>query len=91
MRRFRVKILIWTLCCASMAGCGRIELVRQGLAPIPEDVEGVLYIATNRPIQVGIEGTEKVISADVGGYYLVHRDDMAAMVRTMKHCRDGSK
>ena len=72
----------------SMAGCGRVELVRQSITPVPQECEGVLYVATNEPVQVGIEGSDKVMQLDVGGYYLVHANDLAAMIEMIKDGTD---
>jgi hypothetical protein len=70
-------ILIWI----STAGClVKTEIIRTGMTPIPENVKGVLYVATNKKIQVGIEGTSTVVTEDVGGYYLIHKNDLKAMV-----------
>jgi len=54
--------------------------VRQGLTPIPDECKGTLYVATNKPIPVGIEGTDIYTMKDVGAYYLIHRDDLKALV-----------
>lgn len=73
------------ICLLSMEGCWKkTEILRQSMTPIPEDVHGVLYVATNRKIPVGLEGTDEVTAADVGGYYLVHKNDLTAMMRIIK-------
>lgn len=54
------------------------------MTPIPEGAKGTLYVATNRPLPVGVEGTEHVVKADVGGYYLVHKRDLQAMLRIIQ-------
>ena len=59
-------------------------MVRTSLDPIPQETQGVLYIQTNTPIPVGIEGTDEVLNLDVGGYYLVHKNDLAAMIRRLR-------
>lgn len=61
-------------------GCYRAELVRQSLSPIPQEAQGALYVATNKPIQVGVEGTGKVLKVDVGGYYLIHKNDLKVLI-----------
>lgn len=65
-----------------MTGCLRkIELVRQSMTPIPENVDGLIYIATNKKILIGIEGTDKVFPQDIGGYYAVHKTDLSALIK----------
>jgi len=62
----------------------KTEVLRQGLVPIPEDAKGWLYIATNKPIQIGLEGTKHIFKKDVGGYYLIHRADLEAIMKKLK-------
>ncbi|HML73343.1 MAG TPA: hypothetical protein PKB02_02485 [Anaerohalosphaeraceae bacterium] len=41
-------------------------------------------MAQNKPIMVGIEGSDVLVPMDVGGYYLLHKDDLAEMVKRIK-------
>jgi len=70
----------------AVTGCTRDRLIRQSLSPIPEEVKGVLYVATgaNQQIPVGIEGTDEVLMLDVSGYYLIHKNDLASMMKIIK-------
>lgn len=61
--------------------------MRQSLTPVPEDAKGLLYVATNKPIPVGVEGTEAVAKEDVGGYYLVHKRDWQALMHALRERR----
>jgi hypothetical protein len=76
-------ILTLTALLTATVGCST-RVVRVSLSPIPQEVKGVLYVQTNSPIPVGIEGTDEVLRLDVGGYYLIHKDDLAAMIRRLK-------
>ena len=71
-----------------MSGClVKTNIVRQGLVPIPEDAKGWLYVAQERPILVGIEGSDIVVKKDVSGYYLLHRIDLQAIMKRLKAAR----
>lgn len=54
------------------------------MTPIPEEANGVMYVATEKPIQVGVEGTAVITTKNVAGYYLVHKDDLRAMIAQIK-------
>lgn len=54
------------------------------MTPIPLEANGVMYIATEKPIPVGIEGTPTVTTKNVAGYYLVHKDDLKAMIAELR-------
>ena len=84
-RVFLFLMCLMMSCLLSTAGCAnKTVLIRQSLSPVPEECKGVLYVATNQPIPVGVEGTNELLSVDVGGYYLVHKNDMAAIVKRLK-------
>lgn len=77
-------ILILSL--LSLSGCLiKTVIVRQSLSPIPEDFGAVLYVATNKPILIGIEGSDTVMEKDVGGYYLIHKEDLKAILNRVKN------
>lgn len=70
------------------AGCvTKTVLIRQSMTPIPEACRGVLYVAQNKPIMVGVEGSDKLMSLDVGGYYLIHKTDLQVMVGRLKNAK----
>ncbi len=71
--------------CLNGSGClgTKNNILRQSLTPIPADAEGLLYVATNKPIPVGIEGTDKISREDMGGYYLIHKLDYAAVMEAL--------
>ncbi len=54
------------------------------MTPIPEENKGVMFVATEKPIPVGIEGTAVVTTKNVAGYYLVHKDDLRAMIAQIR-------
>lgn len=54
------------------------------MTPIPDEDKGVMFVATEKPIPVGIEGTTIITSKNVAGYYLVHKDDLRAMMIEIK-------
>ena len=74
------------VCCLIGSGClaTKYKIVRQSLTPIPLDAKGWLYVCDNTPIRVGVEGTEIVSREDVGGYYLLHKRDLAALMQVLK-------
>lgn len=51
------------------------------MTPIPENVDGIIYIATNKKILIGIEGTDKVFYKDLGGYYCIHKTDLSTLIK----------
>jgi hypothetical protein len=59
-------------------------LIRQSLSPVPEECKGVLYVAQNAPIAVGIEGSDELLKLDMGGYYLIHKNDLKVMISELK-------
>ena len=85
MRRFQFLMLAVTTSLL-VTGCSRDRLIRQSLSPIPEEIKGVMYVATelHQTIPVGIEGTDELLMLDVGGYYLIHKNDLASMMKIIK-------
>ena len=76
-------------CLTTLAGClVRYKIVRTSLTPIEEDVKGILYVADERPIQVGVEKTDVVTRTVVQGYYLVHKNDLVALIKRLKAYRE---
>lgn len=72
-----------------LCGCWkRTEIIRQSVSPIPEDANGLLYIAQEEAIRIGIEGTDTIVRKDIGGYYLIHKEDLKAL---MKRIREANK
>ncbi len=80
-------------CCASGAGCWathkQTEIVRVSVTPYPEEANGALWVATNKPVKVGVVGTDIVTEKDVGGYVLIHKDDFRALVKALKDKQQG--
>lgn len=65
-----------------MIGCWRkTEIVRTGMTPIPENIDGIIYIATNERILVGVEGTDLITRKDIGGYYALHKTDLSTLLK----------
>ena len=58
--------------------------MRTSLAPIPESLNNVLYVAQGEPIRVGVQGCETYYEVDVDGYILVHKTDMVAIMIELK-------
>ena len=50
----------------------------------PEEVNGVFWVSSNEPVEVVLEGTDICIKKDFGGYYLVHKDDLKAMLKMIE-------
>lgn len=77
--------LILVILLTAISGClrGKIEteFVRCSMTPYPEEAKGVLWVATNKPIPVGLEGTDKLSMKDVGGWYLIHKRDLVELLR----------
>ena len=66
-----------------------VELVRVSVTPYPEEANGALWVATNRPVKVGVVGTDIITEKDVGGYVLIHKDDFKALVLALKNKQQG--
>ncbi len=79
--KFLMRMLILTLCWLSTAGCSKTRVVIQSGSPIPEECLGSLYVQTNKPIPVGIYGSNEMLMLDMGGYFLIHKNELAALVR----------
>lgn len=56
-------------------------LIRQSLTPIPEEAQGALYVIQDKKIMVGVEGTNHNFKINAQGYYLVHKNDLTAMIK----------
>ena len=54
-------------------------VIRTSLTPIEDNLKGILYIAETET-RVGVEGTDEYFETDVSGYYLIHKNDLAAMI-----------
>lgn len=94
IRRLTLLLIVLLLIAWSLnsAGCVKHIYIRQSITPVPEEAHGVLYIATSKPITVGVEGTDVYFRRDMGGYYLIHKDDLKAMIaiirRSQKEAND---
>lgn len=53
------------------------------MTPIPENLDNLIFVATNDPILIGIESQDIIIRKDVGGYYLVHKEDLTALIKAV--------
>ncbi len=58
---------------------------------MPEDVKGVIYVIEDRDIAIGVEGANVLIQKNMQGYYLVHKDDLAAMVKGLRELKAENK
>lgn len=77
--------LILALACATLFGCGMKErVVVVSVTKHPEEGKGLLYVATNKPMDVAIQGSDLVYKRDMGGYYLIHPSDMEAMINAIR-------
>ena len=61
------------------------------MTPIPENVDGIIYVATNKAIRIGIEGTDMILFKDVGGYYIVHKEDMSLLLKINKKYKEAAE
>ena len=72
----------------SLTGCAllgtKVVIVKQSITPVPQECKGMLYVATNKPILVGIEGTTVIAKKDMGGYYLIHKEDWKTISKIVK-------
>ncbi len=83
--RYRLRLLMWIACLPVMAGCvTKTVIIRQSLAPIPDDCKGAIYVAQDSPIDVGIEGSDVRTKMNMAGCYLVSPEDMKVIVRELK-------
>lgn len=81
-------IALMTVFLISMSSCvTKTVLIRQSMSRVPDECNGALYVAQNKPIMVGIEGSDVLVPMDVGGYYLIHKDDLAEMVKRIKSAK----
>ena len=80
----RLIILLMLLSIVTTSCTTKTVLIRQSLSPVPEECKGVLYVAQNTPIIVGIEGSTELLRLDMGGYYLIHKNDLKVMVSELK-------
>lgn len=71
----------------TLTGCSKTKIIRQSITPIPEDANGILYIAQEEPILVGIEGEGLVVRKNVAGYYLIHKEDLRALWDMIKKAK----
>ena len=77
-----VVVLIALL--ATCAGCGSLtktEIVYARATTFPEEVEGFMRVATDDPILVNVAGTDAAQEKEVGGYLLIHEQDLALLIR----------
>lgn len=65
------------------AGCVKYRIVRQGYEPPPE-AQGALYVATDKPILVGVEGTDAVEKKNMAGYYLLSPGELEVFVKALR-------
>jgi len=54
------------------------------MTPIPQECKGMMYIATNKEILVGIQGSDIISKKDIGGYYLIHKNDWKAISKIVE-------
>ena len=64
-----------------------VKIVRTSVTKHPEEARGFLWIATEEPIDVSIEGTDLHTKKVLGGYYVIHKDDLKAL---LERCVDES-
>ena len=83
------------ICFLAGLGCltkTSVEILRVSVTPHPIEAKGTLYVATNEPVRVGVDGTDTIVKKNVGGYILVHKTDWKALVRALRDgARGGSK
>lgn len=88
--RASMWVLVVTLMVCSVVGSGclrthkEIEIIRVSITPWPEEAQGAMWVATNKPIRVGVDGSDAVAEKDVGGYILIHKEDWKALIRALK-------
>ena len=78
-----------------MTSCLRTtEIVKVSLETLPKENDGVIYIATNEKIKVGIEGKQIITKMDLGGHYVLNKDELRLLIiRSKKYqailnCKD---
>lgn len=63
------------------SGCFDREIVYAGFAKNPEELNGAISIATNRPISVTIVGdTTTLTQMDLGGMIVIRRADLKKLI-----------
>lgn len=87
MRHYLVVVL--SMMCLISIGCfsTKTKVVYVSLTPAPNAGMGVLYVATNDPIDVAIQGKDEIFKRDVGGWYLLPKDDLEYLVNAAKEGR----
>ena len=95
MSKDHLKRFLLILPLISLTACLRAnretEIVKVSLEKIPEEVNGILYIATNKKIKVGIEGTDKIAEMDLGGRYILDKAELQLLVTRAKKLEKISK
>jgi hypothetical protein len=69
--------------CLTNIGCLNTKERIITISAIPEPIEGdgVIYVATNEPIDVAIQGKDQLFKLKVAGYYLLHQSELKILVR----------
>ena len=60
------------------------RIIYVSFSKTPEELKGALKIATNDPIPVTVVGEEETYSElNLGGYYVVHENDLRAFIKAI--------
>jgi hypothetical protein len=77
--RVGIALLLLLILSAVTGSCFRERIVRQGVLP-PDEARGALYVAQDKPILVGVEGTDKLDRLNMAGYYLISPEELQGLV-----------
>jgi hypothetical protein len=77
-----------------LRGTKEVEIVKVSLEKIPEESSGVIFIATNEKIKIGVEGKNFITKLNLGGHYVLTKDELKLLIiRSKKYqailqCKD---
>jgi hypothetical protein len=64
-----------------LRGSKEVEIVKVSLEKIPKENDGVIFIATNKKIDVGVEGRDFKTQMDLGGQYVLTKDELFLFIK----------
>lgn len=65
------------------------EIVKVSLERLPPELDGIMFIATNEHIKVGIEGRKDVFTElNLGGNYVLNKDELALLIKNSRKLKE---
>lgn len=87
------RLATWTMtiCCAAGAiSCAtEKEIVMVEEAPVPEEADGFLEIATEQPIRVTVIGRPEIVAErPLPGRAVIHKSELARLLRALQEFKE---